>query len=97
LLKNPYAIWQNLNVIEKQGLYYFIFEEKLPFSKTDGYRTAQIPCAIRLFEEFAGQKPPMVELVENGLNTLNGYFVQWYPEIQKHYYSEQLPQSTPTG
>jgi hypothetical protein len=32
----------------------------------------------------------LVDLVENGLNTLNSYFVQWYPELQKHYYSQGI-------
>ncbi len=62
LLKNPYSIWQKLNVKEKQQLYYFIFEVKLPFSKFTGYRTTEIPTAIRLFEDFAEQKPLMVEM-----------------------------------
>ena len=62
LLKNPYSIWEKLDVKEKQQLYYFIFEAKLPFSKTEGYRTAEIPSAIRLFEDFAAQNFPMVEM-----------------------------------
>jgi site-specific DNA recombinase len=62
LLKNPYSIWKKLDVKEKQQLYYFIFEAKLPFSKFTGYRTTEIPTAIRLFEDFAEQKPLMVEM-----------------------------------
>ncbi len=72
LLKNPYFIWHKLPVQEQHGLYYFIFEEKLPFSKSEGYRTAQIPYAISLFEQFAGQNTLMVPL-HNGAKT---YFLK---------------------
>jgi hypothetical protein len=82
LLKNPYSIWQKLNVQEKHELYFFIFEEKLPFSKTEGYRTAQIPCAIRLFEEFAGQKPPMVDTLQNSLNQVFDWVWRWLPWVK---------------
>ena len=53
LLKSPYKIWVTLDAVEKQKLFYFIFEERLAYSKKDGYRTDEIPCAVRLFEEFA--------------------------------------------
>ena len=52
LLKSPYFAWEKLTTIEQQELFYFIFEEKLAYDKKEGYRTAQIPSAARLFEEF---------------------------------------------
>jgi len=53
LLKSPYKIWSSVDVLEKHRLYFFIFEEKLAYSKKTGYRTDNLPCAVRLFEEFA--------------------------------------------
>jgi len=53
LLKNPYDIWVSLDVLEQHRIFYFLFDEKLPYSKTEGYRTAQIRYAIRTFEEFS--------------------------------------------
>jgi site-specific DNA recombinase len=62
LLKNPYSIWEKLDVLEKQKLFYFTFEQKLPFSRTDHYRTTEKSYAVRLFEEFAYQNSSLVDL-----------------------------------
>ncbi len=61
LLKNPYKIWSKLDPLEKQKLFFFLFDQKLPYSKKEGYRTANIPCAVRLFEEFVDTNSPYVE------------------------------------
>lgn len=63
LLRNPYSIWENLEVSEKQKLFYFIFEQKLPYAIKEGYRTTEIACATRLFEDFATQNPRDVEMI----------------------------------
>jgi len=42
--------------------FYFIFEKKLLYSKNEGYRTAEIPSAIRLFEDFATSNTHDVEM-----------------------------------
>lgn len=57
MLKSPYSVWEVLNVNEKQRLFYFIFETKLPYNHLTGYRTDKTPQAVRLFEEFVEQKP----------------------------------------
>lgn len=62
LLKNPYSIWQSVDVEEKQKLFYFIFEEKLQFSKIEGYRTEKIPTAVRIFQEIVGINTLDVEM-----------------------------------
>lgn len=62
-LKSPSKAWQKLPVIEKHGLFYFIFDEKLPYDLKEGYRTDKIPSAIRLFEEFATANTSDVEMV----------------------------------
>ncbi len=54
MLKSPYRIWESVSTEEKHKLFFFIFEEKLLFSKKDGYQTNKIPSAIRLFEDFIG-------------------------------------------
>ena len=64
LLKSPYDIWVSLDTREQQSLFYFVFEKKLLYSRNDGYRTAQIPSAIRLFEEFATSNTQDVEMGE---------------------------------
>ena len=55
MLKKPDKAWKKMNVFEKQQLFFFIFEEKLLYSKNGGYQTAENACATRLFEEFAEQ------------------------------------------
>ncbi len=62
LLKNPHSIWQKLELADQHKLFHFMFEQKLPYHRTDGYRTAQIACATRLFEEFATASSPDVDL-----------------------------------
>lgn len=62
LLKNPCSVWQSLGLVEQHRLFYFIFEDKLPYNQKTGYRTDKIPCAIRLFEDFAVARPQDVEM-----------------------------------
>ncbi len=62
LLKKPAVAWKKLNVHEQHGLYFFLFQEKIPYSITEGYQTHEIPYAARLFEDFVEQKHPMVEM-----------------------------------
>ena len=64
LLKSPYLVWQSLEVGEQHRLFYFIFEQKLPFSQDGGYRTDKIQSYTRLFEEFVVQNSTDVEMVE---------------------------------
>ncbi len=89
LLKNPYKIWSEVDVIEKQKLFYFIFEDNIAYSKKDGYRTAQKTYAIRLFEEFVDSNSLDVDTRRNLLNRLKDYlkrFWEYYessPAMQK--------------
>lgn len=53
LVKSPYSIWQTLDVVDQRVLFFFLFEDKLSYSKNDGYRTADLLSTARLFEEFA--------------------------------------------
>ncbi len=62
LLKSPYGVWQKLDVVEQHRLFYFIFDEKLPYDKNVGYRTDKTLTAVRLFEEFATANPLDVEM-----------------------------------
>jgi len=62
LLKSPYKIWTKLDVFEQHKLFFFIFDEKLPYNKMEGYRTDKIPSAIRLFEEFVTTNSQDVEM-----------------------------------
>ena len=55
LLKNPYAIWKNLSAVEKQRLYYFIFDKRIAYSKENGYRTAEAMPFPSLFQGFVKQ------------------------------------------
>ena len=52
LVKSPYTVWQKLSLQEQRGLFFFIFDEKLAYDPKEGYRTAEIRTAAKLFEEF---------------------------------------------
>jgi hypothetical protein len=62
LLKSPYFAWQNLKGIEQQRLFFFVFDEKLSYSKKAGYRTDNLLCAVRLFEDFVTSNTQDVDL-----------------------------------
>lgn len=64
LLKSPYKVWFSLDVFEQHKLFFFIFDEKLAYSKKTGYRTDNLSCAVRLFEEFSIENSLDVEMAE---------------------------------
>lgn len=68
-LKKPYTVWQKLSLAEQQKLFFFIFLAKLPYDKNTGYRTTEIPCAVKLFEEFAAPNSDDVDLRRIALRT----------------------------
>lgn len=62
LLKSPYTVWKHLDIFEQHKLFFFIFEEKLAYSKKAGYRTDNLPSAARLFEDFVDSNSSDVEV-----------------------------------
>lgn len=62
LLKNPYPAWKKLEIQEQHGLFFFIFNQKLAYSQKGGYRTAEIPTAAGLFEDFVTSNSSLVEM-----------------------------------
>lgn len=62
LLESPYKIWHAVGVREQQKLFYFIFDERLAYSKKAGYRTDNLLCAVRLFEDFVTSNTQDVEM-----------------------------------
>ncbi len=63
LVTNPYSVWEKMPVMEKHQLFFFLFEEKLAYSKKEGYRNDKLPYAVRVFEEFATSNSQDVEMV----------------------------------
>lgn len=55
MLKNPVSIWDSVDHLEKQRLFFFLFDSRLAYSKTDAFRTADTLSSTRIFEEFADQ------------------------------------------
>jgi len=62
VLKSPYAVWKNYNIVQKQRFFFFIFESNLVYSKTAGYGTVNYSLPIRIFEEMSTSKPVDVEV-----------------------------------
>ncbi len=50
VLQNPYSVWKNYNVYQKQKFFSFIFEENLRYDKIEGYRTPNYSLPITIFE-----------------------------------------------
>ncbi len=70
LLKKPYKAWKKVSNHEKKTLFYFMFNQKLPYDEKDGYRTAKKASYTMVFEDFATQSPYDVEMA--GLNPRPG-------------------------
>lgn len=51
LLNNPLRIWKKVSVLEKRRLFFFLFDAKLPYTKSEGYQTGNLLSTTRLFEE----------------------------------------------
>ena len=62
LLESPYKIWHSVDVREQRQLFFFIFEERLAYSKKAGYRTDKLPSATRIFEDFVTSNSQDVEM-----------------------------------
>ncbi len=61
MLKNPISIWETVSTVEKQRLFFFLFEAKLAYTKSEGYRTGDSLSTTRLFEEFADENSASVD------------------------------------
>ena len=61
LLKNPITIWEKVGAVEKQRLYFFLFEARLPYTKGEGFRTGELLSSTRIFEEFCEQNSDDVD------------------------------------
>ena len=61
LLKRPHSAWKKMPIEEQHDLFYFVFDEKLTYDKQNGYRTANIPIAAILFEDFVLSKSVCVD------------------------------------
>ncbi len=74
LVKSPYTVWRKLDARERHGLYFFLFDERIVYVRNEGYRTADIPTAARLFEEFVTKQPDYVRPpgLEPGTVSLRG-------------------------
>ncbi len=74
LLRDPYFVWKQLKLEEQHRLFYFIFEQKLPYNQLEGYRTDKITTKMRLFEEFLDENSPDVDPpgIEPGLPPCHG-------------------------
>jgi DNA invertase Pin-like site-specific DNA recombinase len=59
MLRNPVSIWDSFDIEEKNRLFFFLFEAKLPYDKFNGYRNAESLSTARLFEEFVVENPLM--------------------------------------
>ncbi len=73
MLKNPYRIWHSVSIQEKHTLFFFLFNEKLPYSKIEGYRTDKIQSTVRLFEEFVTTNTRDVEMPRIELGSENDH------------------------
>ena len=74
VLQNPYSVWQNYNVYQKQRFYNFIFSENLVYDKSTGYRTPNYSLPIKVFEAVNTTKSEDLETV--GIEPTSNSIVQ---------------------
>jgi site-specific DNA recombinase len=82
LVKNPYSVWKTLSVPEQHQLFFFIFEKKLEYSKKEGYRNDNLPCAVRLFEEFVTSTSLDVDIRGDISKRLTDYLSRFWQYYQ---------------
>jgi hypothetical protein len=63
LVRSPYSVWKKMPVLEQHELFFFIFDQKIVYSKIEGYRTAEMPTAARLFEDLAAVDSASVDSI----------------------------------
>ena len=73
LLKKPYKAWNKMGLEEQHELFFFVFDEKLEYDKKSGYRTADIPTAVRLFEDFVVSN---TDCVDSSLTFWNSFALE---------------------
>jgi len=61
-LKSPYSVWVKVEQEEKQRLFFFLFEERLPYDLNYGYRTDKIVSTTTVFEDFVTSNTHNVEV-----------------------------------
>jgi site-specific DNA recombinase len=62
ILKSPYSYWTNLDLLEQQRFFYFLFEENLSYDREKGYRTPKNTVVIRLIQQIAAVGTDNVEM-----------------------------------
>jgi len=62
ILKNPYSIWEKVNVFEKQKFFSFLFEVNLLFDKIKGYQTPKYTVLKRVCSEIEPVGSAYVEM-----------------------------------
>ncbi len=82
LLKKPDVAWKKLNIHEKHGLFFFLFQEKLSYSITEGYQTQEIPYSARLFSDFVEKTTPLVDTTRNSWNPIMDWVLRSYGMLQ---------------
>ena len=63
VLQNPYSVWTNYDVYQKQRFFNFIFSDNLIYDKKEGYRTPNYSLPIKVFENKNMTKTGLVETV----------------------------------
>jgi len=78
LAKNPYIIWKEIDALEKQRLFFFLFQRKLKYSKTQGYPTAKLLSYLKLFEVIYTPLPPDVEMKRETYKQLKDFLKKFW-------------------
>lgn len=78
LVKNPYSVWKKLELLDQHELFFFIFDDKIVYSKNEGYRTSETPTAARLFEGFAAVESSYVDIAHKSLNPIKSYLSRFW-------------------
>ena len=77
MLKSPITICNSVDPVEKQRLFFFLFDDRLAYSKTEAFRTADSLSSIRIFEEFYEENSDDVDLSITDWNELIQELRSW--------------------
>ncbi|MDE2311748.1 MAG: recombinase zinc beta ribbon domain-containing protein [Patescibacteria group bacterium] len=89
-LEDPINIWGNADYKKKRLLLSVYFPDKITYDRASGFGTARFSNIINMITEKSAPKKSMVEIIEKSFNTIQDYFMRWYPHLLELENKQQL-------
>ncbi|MBI4599283.1 recombinase family protein [Candidatus Uhrbacteria bacterium] len=61
MLENPVDVWKKTSAVEKQRLFFFVFDKRIAYNRENGYRTDETSLFSSLFQDFLQQNTSPID------------------------------------